>query len=240
MAPKHMRNSMSRFEYVFCQLLKQQVLPRGLRSIHIMDRGFRRVNFLKQLASLGFYYIIRRGGTTQIQHKKYRGKMQDWITRKGQLLELNQAYIRQYQGLHTWLVGCWDKGQKEAWLLRANLDLPKRTTVKIYGKRFQIEETFRDQKCPRFGLGLNRVKTSTTDRLEKLMLIVALAHCFAMLLGVIAKHRLLDRSFRANTTTKKPTHSLVTLGLYYWQRMKWTLWEFKHSLMQWQKLDILA
>lgn len=240
MDPKKMCNSMNRFEFVFCQLLKQHVLPKNLRCILIMDRGFRRVSFLKQLHSLGFYYVIRTGGNTQVQHRKYRGKMQDWVTQKGQLKELKHAYIRQHQGIQARLVGCWDVGQKEPWILCTNLDLPKRAIVKIYGKRFQIEETFRDYKCPRFGLGLSRVTVSNTDRLEKLMLIVVLAHCFAMMLGDFAKRQHLDSTFRANTLTSRPTHSLFTLGLYYWQRMKWNLQDVRASLRNWQNFDMLA
>jgi hypothetical protein len=47
------------------------------------------------------------------------------------------------------------KKMREAWHLATNLDKETASTiVKMYGRRFTIEETFRDQKDLRFGMGL--------------------------------------------------------------------------------------
>ena len=238
MDPKQMYRSMNRFEYTFFQLLKQQVLPTGVQCVLLLDRGFRRVNLLKQLEALGYGYVVRSGGTTYMEHHYYQGKMQDWVTARGQLKELKGAEVRQTHAIKTRVVGCWDKGQKEPWIICTNLTLPKRQIIRLYGKRFQIEECFRDIKCRRFGLGLGAIRVTHIDRLEKWLLVVASAHLFATLLGDIAAFRGLDRRFRSNTVQNKPTHSLFTLGLYYWQKIPWTLSAFRQAFHRYQMTEV--
>ena len=170
MDPQEMYRSMNRFEYTFFQLVKQQVLPRGVRCIVLLDRGFKQVNLIQQLDALGYQYVIRSGGTTHVEHCHYQGKMQHWITARGQLKELKGAQVRQTQAMKSRLVGCWDAAQKEPWILCTNLTYPKRQVVRCYGKRFRIEECFRDIKCRRFGLGLGAIRVTSIDRLEKWLL----------------------------------------------------------------------
>ncbi len=54
---------------------------------------------------------------------------------------------------------------KEPWCLATTLSKAKATeVVKLYGRRFTIEETFRDQKNLSFGLGLSSTHIGRTDR----------------------------------------------------------------------------
>lgn len=123
------------------------------------------------------------------------------------------------------MVALWENDQTEPWYLTTNLTLPARTIAPLYGKRFQIEETFRDQKCSRLGFGLSEITLGSAERLEKLLLIVALAHLLALFVSAIARQQGLDRGFRANTGHQQVTHSDFTLGLYYLWRIHWTLRE---------------
>lgn len=116
-------------------------------------------------------------------------------------------------------------GEAEPWCLTTNLTLPARAISRLYGKRFQIEETFRDQKCSRLGFALSEITMHSAERLEKLLLIVVLAQLLALFVGAIARQRGLDRGFRANTGHQQTTHSDFTLGLYYLWRIHWTLRE---------------
>ncbi|MFH0342625.1 MAG: hypothetical protein ACHBNF_10965 [Chromatiales bacterium] len=109
--------------------------------------------------------------------------------------------------------------------MTTNLTLPARAISRLYGKRFQIEETFRDQKCSRLGFALSEITMHSAERLEKLLLIVVLAQLLALFVGAIARQRGLDRGFRANTGHQQTTHSDFTLGLYYLWRIHWTLRE---------------
>jgi hypothetical protein len=64
------------------------------------------------------------------------------------------------------VVALWDKGQAEPRYLTTDLTLPARAIVRLYGKRFQIEETFRDQKSSRLGFALSEITTHSAERLE--------------------------------------------------------------------------
>lgn len=74
------------------------------------------------------------------------------------------------------------KTNKEPWLLAVSPQLAGRDAdaiVAIYGGRMQIEQTFRDIKNPRWGLGLSDSQTRQPARLANLLLMSALA-CYAL------------------------------------------------------------
>jgi hypothetical protein len=63
--------------------------------------------------------------------------------------------------------------------------------VHVYGRRFTIEEAFRDLKDPRFGFGLSQARISTPERRDRLMLVAALATALLTVLGGAGEqHRL--------------------------------------------------
>lgn len=104
---------------------------------------------------------------------------------------------------------------KQAWFLASNLDLPGSQIVKLYGRRFSIEEAFRDLKNPRFGRGLKEVRISSPERRDRILLVAALALALLTLLGAAGKKAGLDRTLRANTSRSR-THSLFFQGSYYY------------------------
>lgn len=82
----------------------------------------------------------------------------------------------------------------------------------IYGLRWQIEMTFRDQKCARFGLGLDAIRTKQQKRVRAYMLLVVLAHYVAYVLGEMAERADLAKDFQANTERNRRVLSVVRLG----------------------------
>jgi hypothetical protein len=86
--------------------------------------------------------------------------------------------------------------------------------VKIYGKRFTIEESFRDLKNLRFGMGLSDTRISSTERRDRILLVGAIAASLLTLLGAAGEAIGLDRLMKANTV-KTRTHSLLNQGLFY-------------------------
>ena len=83
--------------------------------------------------------------------------------------------------------------------------------VKLYGRRFTIEETFRDQKNMRFGLGLSSTHIGRTDRRDRLLFLAAIAQALLTLLGAAGEAAGLDRLMKTNTS-KKRTMSLFNQG----------------------------
>jgi Transposase DDE domain len=87
-----------------------------------------------------------------------------------------------------------------------------KSVADIYGLRWQIEMTFRDQKCARFGLGLDAIRTKQQKRVRAYMLLAVLAHYVAYVLGEMAEQAGLAREFQANTETRRRVLSVVRLG----------------------------
>ncbi len=114
---------------------------------------------------------------------------------------------------------------KDAWLLATSLDWPAKEIVKIYGRRFTIEENFRDEKDWRFGLGSRYVDIQRTDRRDRFCLVLALATVLLTLLGEAGERLGLDRGLRANTV-KRRTHSLFRQGREY---VHGTLGKVRHA-----------
>jgi hypothetical protein len=89
------------------------------------------------------------------------------------------------------------RSAKEPWILATSLTTTRpKQIVRIYALRMQIEETYRDAKCDRFGFALSQARTGSPDRANLLLLIAAIAHLFAVLLGVVAATLRIDRHFK--------------------------------------------
>jgi hypothetical protein len=108
------------------------------------------------------------------------------------------------------------KGMKEAWCLASSrADLTAAQTVAAYGKRFTIEETFRDCKDEHFGMGLKATHIQRADRRDRLLMLAAMAQALLTLLGAAAEEVGLDRRMKANTATRR-THSLFRQGCFWY------------------------
>lgn len=101
-------------------------------------------------------------------------------------------------------------GTQEPWHLAViRPDMGADQAIQLYGRRFTIEEPFRDTKGPRYGWGLSATHVRDGERRDRLLLIAAIAHEFVTLLGQAREDTGLDRTAKVNTA-KKRTHSLLT------------------------------
>ena len=85
-----------------------------------------------------------------------------------------------------------------------------------YGKRFTCEESFRDIKDLRYGLGMSWTRVTKPLRRDRMMLLATLAHALLMELGAAGEDAGLDRLLKTNTS-KKRTMSLFKQGLRWYQ-----------------------
>ncbi|HOU90015.1 MAG TPA: hypothetical protein PLU22_03170 [Polyangiaceae bacterium] len=105
---------------------------------------------------------------------------------------------------------------KEAWCLATSLaDQGAAAVVKLYARRFAIEETFRDTKDIHFGMGLKATHIKSAERRDRLLLIAALAHALLTLLGAAGEHCGLDRKLKTKTSAKRQM-SLYNQGCYWY------------------------
>jgi hypothetical protein len=99
---------------------------------------------------------------------------------------------------------------KEPWCLATSLaERTAQDVITLYGKRFSIEETFRDEKDIHFGLGLSATHVGSCDRRDRLLLLAAIAHALLTLLGAAGEKVGLDREFQ---TSPKRGRALSLFG----------------------------
>jgi hypothetical protein len=104
------------------------------------------------------------------------------------------------------------KNAHEPLLLTTSLTCRPSQVVSIYKLRMQIEESFRDLKCYRWGWSLRHCHTRTRARLELLLLVAAIAMLVQQLIGMAAHSRGLQRRHQANTVTTRRVLSIFFLG----------------------------
>jgi hypothetical protein len=95
------------------------------------------------------------------------------------------------------------KQMKEPWLLASSHGDLNGTALKYRdSKRFTVEETFRDVKNPRLGLGLKQTVMERNDRRDVLFLLAVLAHTLLIRLGKAGEELGMDRRLGAT----RPRH----------------------------------
>ncbi len=225
----------------------QALLPKNTRPILVTDAGFR-VPWFRAAEALGWHWIGRVRGTTKFclsgesrwmgcrrlfAQANARARSLGWA----QLTESNPmgcrlVLVKRRQGgrhQHTrrgWRArgGHSEKmatRMKEPWLLAAsaslNALLPGRI-VKLYARRMQIEQSFRDLKSHRYGCAFEDTLTRDPKRLEMLLLVHALASLAAWLEGFAAET---DETEPKSTTTRtRRFHSVTWIGFERLRRQR--------------------
>lgn len=200
-------------------LLRQfrRLLPETVTTVIILaDRGFADVALYDLLElELAFHFVIRfRKG---IRVEDFTGDSRrgaDWVPANGRARLLPRARVTRGRRELGAVVAVKRCRMKEPWLLATTLQEPAQKIVKLYGRRFTIEESFRDEKDPRFGVGHVKVHIGSPRRRDRMFLVEALVVTVLTLLGAAGERLGFDRLLRANTVTRR-THSLLRQGREY-------------------------
>lgn len=210
---KKLKGRQTSFEDRVLWLLKS-VLPSDVDVTVLADRGFADVKLFEHLMeNLGWSFVIRFRGKTHVESASGERRMcSDWVPRGGKLLKLANALVTA-QRVPVNVVCVRRPAMKDAWCLATNLSNAQRV-VKLYGRRFTCEETFRDEKDPRFGLGSREMIATTTERRDRFLFIAMLATALLTLLGGAGEQIGCDRGLKANTS-KRRSHSLFRQGREY-------------------------
>lgn len=197
-----------------------EVLPQGVRATILADRGFGDQKLYEHMARLGFEYVIRfREVITVCDAEGDSRPASEWVPDNGRALMLKNAQVTQDGTAVPAVVVVKDRAMKEAWCLATSrVDEAARGVVTLYGRRFSIEESFRDTKDLHFGLGLSATRIGRPARRDRLLLVLALAIALLTLLGAAGESLGMDRTLKANTA-KKRTHSLFRQGCEYFMLM---------------------
>lgn len=102
---------------------------------------------------------------------------------------------------------------KEPWLIFSNTDKFKaREIMKLYSRRMQIEQNFRDEKSERFGFGLRASHSTSAGRIGVLSLIATLGTIAMWLIGYHAENKGSHLRYQANSVKHRRIISFLTLA----------------------------
>jgi len=187
------------------------LVPAGTSVVIVADRGFGRTELMKELRRLGFSFVLRVTGSALLEHEGLRQRVQQVPLDRGQTRWFREVFYRERQPVAVNLVLTWQRRMKVAWLLAADLAVPPREVIALYGYRRQIEKMFRDAKSLRWGLRLRHVCLRDCGRWERLLIALGVAYLFLLVAGAEAESRREHRRLQANTVRKR-TLSWLTVG----------------------------
>jgi len=211
-----LKNRRSEYETELIERL-HEILPATVNVTLLADRGFADQKLFAYLDLLGWSYAIR---FRQIIHVTHRGRTlpgSEWVPIGGQAKMLRGVLITADKTSIPAVVFKHQKGMKEAWCIATNrVDLGAAGIIKLYARRFTIEETFRDIKDNHFGMGLSATHIGSPQRRDRLLLMAAMASVLLTLLGAAGEACRLDRMLKANTV-KTRTMSLYRQGCCWYR-----------------------
>lgn len=195
-------------------------LPDGVRAMIIADRGFGDKRRYEYLTGLGFDFIVRfRQDILLTEQFGDQRPASQWLHETGRARLLKDMAVTADCYVLPAVVVVHDKRMKDPWCLATNRsDLKAAEIVKLYGKRFTIEETFRDTKDIHFGMGLKATHIGDSSRRDRLLLLGAMAQALLTLLGDAGERAGMDRMLKVNTS-KARQHSLYNQGSFWYDAL---------------------
>ena len=176
--------------------LLADVLPAGVHVTVLADRGCSDTKRYRCLTEeLGFDSILRCRGVVSVESADgERRKAKAWLGVGGRMRRRRGARVTAEGEPVPVVVYVQQQQMKEPWLLASSRDDLKGADIKnLYGKRFTVEETVRDLKNLRLGLGLKQTVVQRHDRRDVLFLLATRAHTRLTLLGKAGQERGLER-----------------------------------------------
>lgn len=220
-----------------------ELLPEHCRPIIVTDAGFRGPWF-RAVESMGWHWMgrIRNCVNYRLKSRQQWRKTKDLYyraTQKVRYLGAAELSSKRPYDCHLYLYkkakqyrkanrsvmhfakhsnsDVYQKQQKDPWLIATNLspdDFSPKQVIKLYGKRMQIEECFRDIKSDRFGFGFTLSRSKNIERLNILLLIAALATLCLWWTGYYAREQGWQRHFQANTIRDRHVLSISGIASY--------------------------
>ncbi len=214
----------------------RQVLPLDCKPILVTDGGFDRAWF-NEIEEMGWDYVGRVRGTIKFDyqgnavgcaqlhrlakaHAKDLGLVRFPIGRQNKRrLVLSKTPKSLHRRRKTRAGNDNDNNYKhyrknvhEPLLVATSLRDSATRVINIYKLRMQIEQSFRDLKCHRWGWSLRHCLTRSRKRLEVLLLLGSLAMLVQHLVGCAAEMLGWHRAYQANTINHRRVLSLFFLG----------------------------
>lgn len=209
-------------------------IPDGKAVTVITDAGFR-TDWFRHVASLGWTFIGRVRGCIglrldgsphwiKISELKASDRPRKAgcgvLARKPRSACRGSFYLhkrpsagRHGQGRFTKTTQEHRRSAQEPWLLFSNAEkLSPRQVMKLYSRRMQIEQNFRDEKSPRTGYGLRLSRSQGLCRLSILGQVAAIASLLMWLTGYQAEKKNLHLQYQASSEKGRRVLSYLSLA----------------------------
>lgn len=196
-----------------------------LALVFIMDRGYAKLVHLKRLVERQALFIVRGRSDVLVEYHGHDGWRRIGLGRlphrQGIPLRYRNVLYHGTQSLRVDIVVYRGRGFQEPWFLIVPPDseasLPTEQVVEYYRWRMRIEVTFRDFKSC-LGLRGLRLKVRKAEKMERLLICLALAYIVLVAMGETSQGRALRK--RIEIRRKKPRHgtrrtlSVLTIALF--------------------------
>lgn len=197
----------------------RDALADDVRVCILADRGFGDQKRYAHLRSLGFDYVIRFRQDIWVTNEfGDQRRAIDWLPKNGRAIRLPEMGVTADCYVVPAVVLVHAKNMKEPWCLATSRSDAASAIVALYGKRFTIEETFRDTKDIHFGMGLKATHIGDSSRRDRLLLLGAVAHALLTLLGAAGERAGLDRLLKTNTSKRRQL-SLYRQGCFWYDAL---------------------
>ena len=174
-------------------LVLRTMIPRELKVILLGDRGFGRTALAAFCREQGFSYLIRIKPNVKVKFKGFDGKLLDYPVKKGIAKVLKDVAYRSDGAVTQNIVVHWKrnlpKKRDECWFMMTDLKGTAQMLCQLYGRRMTIEQLFRDNKSKRNGWSLRDTQITKPQRLDRLLLIMAIAYLLLCGIGLLAKQQ---------------------------------------------------
>jgi hypothetical protein len=215
-------------------LVLASLIPPGQKVILLADRGFGRTELARFCQRHGFDYVIRIKPHVHVRCAGYTGKLLDYPVFKGICKLLKDVDYRQNEPVRQHIVVRWVRGlpgkRDECWFLMSSLRAGPARISRLYGQRMTVEELFRDHKSKRNGWSLRDTQLKTPERLDRMLLILALAYLLLCGIGLLALETGKPGQWCSNS--QKGTCSVFVIGQVMLDRLRCSAAEVFAAFLQ--------
>lgn len=164
------------------------MVPEGLSVLLAADRFYGTPSLIRWCRERGWKYRIRLRSNLILCHEG--GEITTGDAAKAGMTALTDARLNE-SGVVTHIGILHEEGHKEPWIIAMD-EPPSKGRVLDYGMRWAIEPMFSDFKSR--GFNVTKTQLKHPDRIERLILIVAMAYYWAVSTGMLPPEKPLARS----------------------------------------------
>ena len=205
-------------------LVLRDMIPRKIKVVILADRGFGRAALATFCRRQGLGYVIRIQPKVTVRLHGFHGKLLDYPVHKGIAKVLKRVSYRSDGAVTQNVVVRWRKDlpkkRDECWFLMTDQQGTAQQICRLHGQRMTIEQLFRDGKSKRNGWSLRDTRITQPVRIDRLLLVLAIAYLLLCGVGLMAKVQFKPSAWCS--TNRQEECSIYAIGLIMLQKMNVT------------------